>query len=111
MLIALVVMAGFLLLTMVVNNRRQPSRWDNRHSLRRSGRAGDGLAWAYCGDSGGDSGGDCGGDPGGGSCDGPAVGELTRFYEPLVGFITRSSSLISRSTPGSQNSGGSFTPL
>ena len=59
MLFALVVMAGVLLLTMVFNNRRRPSRWEG-------GRGGDGSAWVY-GD-GGDSSSDCGGDAG--SCDG-----------------------------------------
>jgi hypothetical protein len=65
MLFALVVMAGVLLLTMLVNNRRRPSRWER-------GRAGDGSpSWAYGGDSGSDCGvdagsGDCGGGDGGG---------------------------------------------
>ena len=63
MLFALVVMAGVLLLTMVFNNRRQPSRWEG-------GSAGDGSPWAYGGGDGGDSGSDCGGDAGGGDCGG-----------------------------------------
>jgi len=64
MLFALVVMAGILLLTMVFNNRRQPSRWERRG-------AGDGQAWAPGGEM-GDSGSDCGGDAG--SCDGGGGG-------------------------------------
>jgi hypothetical protein len=63
-LFALVVMAGVLLLTMVVNNRRTPSRWEGVRS------GGDASAWIYGGvDSGGDSGGD-----GGGGCDGGGGG-------------------------------------
>ena len=46
MLFALVVMAGVLLLVMVVNNRRQPSRWEG-------GRATDWSSWAYGGGDGG----------------------------------------------------------
>ena len=62
MLFALVVMAGVPLLTMVVNNRRQPSRWDrdSRRSGWDGGTTGDGSAWAF----GGDSGADCGVDGG-----------------------------------------------
>ena len=63
MLFALVVMmAGVLLLVMVVNTRRQPSRWEG-------GRATDWSSWAYGGGDGGDggdSGADCSGDAGGG---------------------------------------------
>ena len=70
MLFALVVMAGIVLLTMVVNNRRRPSRWDSRHAPRRS--AGDGSAWAFGGDSGGHFGADCSVDAGG--CDGGGGG-------------------------------------
>jgi hypothetical protein len=76
MLFALVVMAGVLLLTMVVNNRRRPSqivnsrrrptRWDR-------GSAADGSPWAF-GAYGGDSGPDCGADGGGGGCDGGGGG-------------------------------------
>ena len=67
MLFALVVMAGVLLLTMVFNNRRQPSRWDGA-------RAGDDAGWVYGGDGGDgvDSGSDCGADAGG--CDGGGGG-------------------------------------
>ena len=46
MLFALVVMAGVLLLVMVVNNRRQPSRLD-------CGRATDLSSWAFGGVDGG----------------------------------------------------------
>jgi hypothetical protein len=66
MLFALVVMAGVLLLTMAVNNRRTPSRWDG-------GRSG-GNAWVYGGGEGGDPGADCGTDAGGGGCDGGGGG-------------------------------------
>ncbi len=69
MLFALVVMAGVLLLAMVVNNRREPSRWDSRLRPRRARRPGDGSTWAF-----GDSGGDCGADGGGGGCDGGGGG-------------------------------------
>ncbi len=63
MLFALVVMAGVLLLTMVVNNRRQPSRWDRgkRRSHWDGGTTGDGSTWVF----GGDVGPDCGADGGG----------------------------------------------
>ena len=74
MLFALVVMAGVLLLTMIVNNRRQPSPWDGRRSHWDGGSAGDASAWAFGGDSGGDSGADCSGDGGGGGCDGGGGG-------------------------------------
>jgi len=62
MLFALVVMAGIVLLTMVVNSRRRPSRWDSRNT-------GDGASWVY-GEWGfdGDSAADCSVDAGG--CDG-----------------------------------------
>jgi hypothetical protein len=75
MLIALlVVMAGVLLLTMVFNNRREPSRW-YREGVRDDG---GGSSWVvYAGDSGGDSGGDCGSGAdggGGGGCDGGGGG-------------------------------------
>ena len=73
MLFALVVMAGVLLLVMVVNNRREPSRWESRRSGWDDGNTGNGSAWAFGGDSSGDSGGDCGGDAGGG-CDGGGGG-------------------------------------
>ena len=66
MLFALIVMAGVLLLTMVVNNRREPSRWDGR-------QGGDGTAGDYGGWGGGDPGADCGGGDGGG-CDGGGGG-------------------------------------
>ena len=49
MLIALVVMAGVLILTMVFNNRRRPARWEG-------GSGGDVSTWAYGGGDGGDSG-------------------------------------------------------
>ena len=67
MLIALVVMAG-IVLTVLVNNRRQPSRWDrdDRPSGWDGGSAGDGSAWAFSG--GDDSGSDCSSDAGGGDC-------------------------------------------
>ena len=39
MLFALVVMAGVLLLAMVVNNRREPSRWDSRLPPRKGPQA------------------------------------------------------------------------
>ena len=69
MLLALVVMAGVLLLTVVVNSRRAPSRWEGGR------RGGNAPAWEYGGsDSGGESGGDCGGDGGGGGCDGGGGG-------------------------------------
>jgi hypothetical protein len=62
MFFALVVMAGILVLTMVLNSRRTPSRWE------RDG--GGGSPWGYGGgDHGGGSGGDCAGD-GGGDCAG-----------------------------------------
>ena len=72
MLFALVVMAGVLLLTMVVNNRRQPSRWDQgeRRSHWDRGTTGDGSACVF----GGDVGPDCGADGGGGGCDGGGGG-------------------------------------
>ena len=70
MLFALVVMAGIVLLVAVVNNRREPSRWDSRLPRRKGRRPADGSAWAF----GGDSGADCEGDGGGGSCDGAAGG-------------------------------------
>ena len=75
MLFALVVMAGVLLLTMVFNNRRRPSRWDRDDGRSRwdGGTAGDGSAWAF-GEFGGDSGADCGADGGGGGCDGGGGG-------------------------------------
>jgi hypothetical protein len=70
MLIALLfVMAGVLLLTVVFNNRREPSRWDRRGTGDHGG-----SAWAYGGDAGGDSGGDCGSGADGGSCDGGGSG-------------------------------------
>ena len=47
MLFGLVVMAGIVLLKMVFNNRRRPSRWDG------GGSAGDGSPWAYGGGNGG----------------------------------------------------------
>ena len=61
MLFALVVMAGVLLLTVLFNNRRRPSRWDG-------GSATHGPSWVYGGGEGGDSGPGCGSDAGG--CDG-----------------------------------------
>ena len=62
MLFALVVMgAAVLLVTMIFNNRRQPSRWDGGSGT------GDGSAWSYGG--GADSGSDCGADSGGGGGD------------------------------------------
>lgn len=64
MVFALVVMPGLVLLIAVVNNRREPSRWDSQLPRRKGRRAPDGSAWVF----GGDSGGDCGGDRGG--CDG-----------------------------------------
>ena len=70
MLFALVVMAGVLLLTMVFNNRREPSWWDSRLPPRKRSRAADGSAWAF----GGGDGGDCGSDSGGGGCDGGSGG-------------------------------------
>jgi hypothetical protein len=70
MLFALVVMAGVLLLTMVVNNRRRPSRGDRAGSGWDGGNTGNGSAWAFSGDSGGD----CGADGGGGGCDGGGGG-------------------------------------
>jgi hypothetical protein len=70
MLFALVVMAGVLLLTIVVNNRRTPSRWDRG---RGNGGGTEGSTWAYGGD-GGDSGADCSTDGGGGGCDGGGGG-------------------------------------
>ena len=72
MLIALlVVMAGVLLVTVVFNNRRAPSRW-HRQGVRNDGGA---SSWVYAGDSGGDSGGECGsGADGGGGCDGGGGG-------------------------------------
>jgi len=60
MLLALVVMAGVLLLTVVVNSRRQPSRWDGAGSGWDNGNTGNGSAWAFGDESGGDSGGQCG---------------------------------------------------
>jgi hypothetical protein len=72
MLFALVVMAGVLLLAMVVNNRRQPSRWDRGRSGWDDGNTGNGSAWAFSGESGGDSGADCGAD--GGGCSGGGGG-------------------------------------
>ena len=69
MLFALVVMAGVLLLTIVFNNRREPSWSDSRLAPRKRSRATDGSAWVFGGDSGGDAGVGCGGDAGGG-CDG-----------------------------------------
>ena len=69
MLFALVVMAGVLLLTMVVNNRRTPSRWQGDRG------GGDDSSWVYDGaDAGSDSGGDCGGEGDGGGCDGGGGG-------------------------------------
>ena len=65
MLFALVVMAGVLLLAIVVNNGRRPSRWQAEGG-------GDVTPWAY-GDGGG-SGADCGGDGAGGGCDGGGGG-------------------------------------
>ena len=71
MLFAMVVMAGVLLLTILVNNRRRPSRWDgDRRSGWHGGSTGDGSAWTF----GGDSGPDCGADGGGGGCDGGGGG-------------------------------------
>lgn len=69
MLVALALLAGVLLLTMVFNNRRRPSQSDG-------GSVGDvsPSPWAYSGDSVGDSGGDCGKDEGGGGCDGGGGG-------------------------------------
>ena len=74
MLFALVVMAGVLLLTMVFNNRRRPSRWDGAGSGWDGGAVGAGEPWGFGGDSGGDPGADCGGDAGGGGCDGGGGG-------------------------------------
>jgi hypothetical protein len=54
MLFALVVMAGVLLVTIVFNNRREPSWWESRRSGWDGGRSLDGL-WAFGNDSGGDS--------------------------------------------------------
>ncbi len=69
MLFALVVMAGVLLVAMVVNNRRTPSRWEGDRS------GADASPWVYGGaDSGSDSGGDCASDGGGGGCDGGGGG-------------------------------------
>ena len=69
MLIALLfVMAGVLLLTVVFNNRREPSRWDRKSTADH----GD-SSWAYAG-AGGDSGSDCGFGADGGSCDGGGGG-------------------------------------
>jgi hypothetical protein len=64
-----VVMAGIVLLTMVVNNRRSPSRWDSHRWPRR--RAGNGPFWTdgsggYSGHVGADCGVDAGGCDGGG---------------------------------------------
>ena len=74
MLIALmVVMAGVLLLAIVFNNRREPSRW-YRDGVRHDGR---GSSWVYMGDSNGGSGSDCGSGAhggGGGGCDGGGGG-------------------------------------
>ena len=42
MLFALVVMAGVLLLTIVFNNRREPSWWDSRLTPRKRNRGGEG---------------------------------------------------------------------
>ena len=42
MLFALVVMAGVLLLTIVFNNRREPSWWDSRLTPRKRNRAAEG---------------------------------------------------------------------
>jgi hypothetical protein len=73
MLFALVVvMAGILLLTMVVNNRRPPSRWERRNTADVS--PGGHAGWGYGGDAGPDcsvdaGGGDCGGGDGGGGGD------------------------------------------
>ena len=72
MLFALVVMAGVLLLTVVVNNRRRPSRWDSRGTGDHS--SGAYAGWGYDGGSGPDcsfdsGGGDCGGGDGGGGGD------------------------------------------
>jgi hypothetical protein len=72
MLLALVVMAGVLLVAMVINNRRQPSRWESGRSGWDGGNTGNGSAWGVGGDSGADSGSDCGGD--GGGCDGGGGG-------------------------------------
>jgi hypothetical protein len=65
-----IVMVGIVLLTMVVNNRRQPSWWD-RLPQRKSRSAGKG-SWAFGGDSGGHFGADCSVDAGG--CDGGGGG-------------------------------------
>ena len=70
MQIALVVMVGVVLLVAVVNNRRQPSRWDSRLPKRKGRMPIDGSAWAAFG---GGSGVDCGGEAGGG-CDGGGGG-------------------------------------
>jgi len=74
MLFALVVMAGVLLVTMVFNNRRRPSPWDDRSAGWDGGTTGDSSAWAFGGDSGGDTGSDCSGDAGGDGCDGGDAG-------------------------------------
>jgi hypothetical protein len=67
MLFALVVMAGVLLLAIVINNRREPSRWDSRLPPRKGSGAADGFSGAFGGDSGGDS--------GGARCDGGGRGD------------------------------------
>ena len=68
MLFALVVMAGVLLLTVVVNNRRRPSRWESQNAWDVSTSAHH--AWG----TGGDSGADCSVDAGGGDCGGGGDG-------------------------------------
>ena len=74
MLFALVVMTGIVLLVAVVNNRREPSRWESRVSPGKRRFAADGSAWTFGGDSGGSFGGDCSSDAGGGGCDGGGGG-------------------------------------
>ena len=74
MLIALVVMARLVLLVAVVNNRREPSRWDSRLPQPKRRSPADGSVWAFGGDSGSDSGADCAADGGGGGCDGGGGG-------------------------------------
>jgi hypothetical protein len=62
MLFALVVMAGVLLLAMVFNSRRRPSRWDDRFPRPKDSRPPDGSGGAFDGGFGVD----CGADGGGG---------------------------------------------
>jgi hypothetical protein len=74
MLFALVVMAGVLPLAMVVNNRREPSRWESRVPLRKRRFAADRSARTSGADSGGGVSADCSSDGGGGGCDGGGGG-------------------------------------